>query len=328
MKNKIRAIVLLIFLSSVSIWGCLSAAALFYSDDYDVQLNEQLPVLLKSIESFIINPSLNHYKPLSIKQPSGVALIVHGLNVKPIRMIEIVYELSKMNIEVFSLSLQGHGSNFAKSANSKDEIARMDSFKAVSYKIWHDELSDAYEIARQQSIEKNVPLYFVGFSIGGLLGMDFFASNSQVWFDKLILFAPALAVKPFCFQLKILSFFPNYVIPSATPINYRANDGTPVAAYNVMFETISHFYQSNIAKTNIPILIFMDKKDEFVSADAMEKFVKNNHLDQWNICYIDNQTTRNRIYHHLIIDSQSVGNKTWANMVSQLQSHIKNLKNL
>jgi esterase/lipase len=325
MKNKTRAIVLLVFLCSLSIWGCLSAAALFYTDDYNVQLNEKLPVLLQSVETLKINSSLTRYKLLSKEQASGVAIVVHGLNVMPIRMIEIVHELSKMNIEVYSLSLQGHGSNFSKSVDLKDEIARMESFKAVSYTIWHDELSDAYEIARQQSIEKNVPLYFVGYSIGGLLGMDFFASNSQVHFDRLILFAPALAVKPFCFQLKILSYFPDYVIPSATPINYRANDGTPVAAYNVMFETISHFFQSNITKTNVPILIFMDKNDEFVSADALENFVSNNQLDQWNICYIDNQTTRNRIYYHLIIDSQSVGSKTWAKMVSNIHNHIHNL---
>ena len=326
MKNKARAIILLFFLCSVSIWGCLSAAALFYTDDYDVQLNVQMPDLLKSIETHKINASLTRYKRSSVKQTLGVAIIVHGLNVRPIRMIEIVHELSKMNIEVFSLSLQGHGRNFVKSADSKDEIARMDAFKTVSYKIWHSELSDAYKIARRQSNEKNVPLYFVGFSVGGLLGMDFFASNSQVHFDSLILFAPALTVKPFCFQVKVLSFFPDYVIPSATPTNYRANDGTPVAAYNVMFETISHFYQSNIEKTNVPILIFIDKNDEFVSADALENFIRTNHLNKWMISYIDNQTTRNRIYHHLIIDSQSVGNKTWTKMVAQLQRHIKNIE--
>jgi alpha-beta hydrolase superfamily lysophospholipase len=85
-----------------------------------------MPDLLKSIETHKINASLTRYKDLSVKQTSGVAIIVHGLNVRPIRMIEIVLELSKMNIEVFSLSLQGHGRNFVKSADSKDEIARMD----------------------------------------------------------------------------------------------------------------------------------------------------------------------------------------------------------
>jgi len=93
-----------------------------------------------------------------------------------------------------------------------------------------------------------------------------------------------------------------------------------------MFETISHFYQSNIEKTLVPILIFIDKNDEFVSADVLENFIRTNHLNKWMISYIDNQTTRNRIYHHLIIDSQSVGNKTWTKMVSQLQRHIKNIE--
>ena len=323
MKNKIKTKILLSVLCLFCIWGCLSAAALLYSDTYESQ-DQQPSKLLKSFETIQINSSLTRYKGLSTKQPSGVAIIVHGMNVRPLKMLEIVYELTKMDIEVFSLSLQGHGANNSKYDDSQDIVSRMDAFKAVSYNIWNKELTDAYEIARLQSSEKNVPIYFVGYSIGGLLGVDLLASNSKVQFDRLILFAPALTVKPYCFQLRMLSYFSNYVVPSATPRSYRANDGTPIAAYNVLFETISNFDQYNMSRINIPILVFIDKKDEFVSASALEKFVKQYHLDQWKICYIENQTKSKRVYHHLIIDSQSVGKKTWAKIVSRIQQHISN----
>jgi len=322
MKNKTKAIILLSILCPLSIWGCLSAAALFYTDAYELRRSKESSCMLESIETIRINPSLTRYKFLSKRESSGVAIIVHGLNVRPLKMFEIVHELTKMDIEVFSLSLKGHGTNYSKSADMQDVDARMNSFKSVSYNIWHEELASAYEVANLQSSEKNVPIYFVGYSIGGLLGVDLLASNSQIHFDKLVLFAPALTVKSYCFQLQILSYFSDFVIPSVSPRNYRANDGTPIAAYNVLFDTISRLNQSNISRTNVPILVFIDKKDEFVSAEALEKFVRKHKLNQWKICYIENQRNSNRVYHHLIIDSQSVGQKTWNSMVSQLKQHI------
>ncbi|ETR74147.1 MAG: hypothetical protein OMM_06493 [Candidatus Magnetoglobus multicellularis str. Araruama] len=66
----------------------------------------------------------------------------------------------------------------------------------------------------------------------------------------------------------------------------------------------------------------MDKADEFIYVDGLAQLVESNDLDQWKICYIENLTGKEHIYNHLIIDSVSVGQKTWSRMISQMHMHL------
>ncbi len=254
---------------------------------------------------------------------NGVALVIHGLNLKPGKMDAIIEHLLVSGIEVFNLSLYGHGKNYTHLENVPPPEARMASFKTVKYVTWQDEAYRAYELAQKRSELKNVPLIFIGFSLGGLIGPDMLTSDSDIKFDKMVLFAPALSIHLRAYTLKLLSSFPQLVLPSFSSEPYRANAGTPVAAYNSLFKAVSHFKRNISPKLNIPTLIFIDKKDELVSYKGLKKIKEDENLDQWEFYIVQKEgRSLKRTKSHLIIDRSSVGNHMWGKMITAISNHL------
>ena len=80
-------------------------------------------------------------------------------------------------------------------------------------------------------------MFLTAFSLGSLIGLDLFAFNPDVQFDRMVLFAPAIKVHGIIFLERVLSPFPRLVIPSLAPESYLSNKkGTPIAAYNALFD--------------------------------------------------------------------------------------------
>ena len=75
------------------------------------------------------------FKPTSSKKPVAVALIMHGLNVRPEMMEPVIAILNSAGIEALNVSLRGHGGNFMRrgSPPADEKRDRMESFKSVSY---------------------------------------------------------------------------------------------------------------------------------------------------------------------------------------------------
>ena len=196
------------------------------------------------------------------KKRRGVALVVHGLNLKPERMEAIIRCLNHFGIDALNLSLRGHGDNFLPRENIPEAEARLESFRTVDYKLWLQEVRRGYDRAKARAQQKSVPLYFIGYSLGGLLGCDLLLSSPETSFEGMILFAPALNVKAESYLLKAMMPFPNLVIDSLSPPRYRANRGTPMAAYKALFEAVNHFENNINRQLNRPTLLFIDEKDE------------------------------------------------------------------
>jgi alpha-beta hydrolase superfamily lysophospholipase len=204
------------------------------------------------------------YKIRKTKKSKGVALVVHGLNLRPKRMQSIIAELNDAGIDVLNLSLRGHGNNYLKNTNVSVDEARLESFRSVTYSIWLDEMYKAYLKVKERASKKGVPVFFIGYSLGGLMGCDLILSHPDVFYERMVLFAPSFNITVESYLLKALMPFPNIVIDSLSPISYRANGGTPMAAYKASFEAIEHF-EKNINDTlNQPTIIFIDEKDEFI----------------------------------------------------------------
>jgi alpha-beta hydrolase superfamily lysophospholipase len=141
---------------------------------------------------------------------NGVALVIHGLNLRPDKMNSIIALLTHSCIDVLNLSLRGHGGNYAKTANVDETKARMETFKTVSYKLWITETYRAYGLAENRSREKQVPLFLIGFSLGGLIGATLFAAYPDVYFNRMVLLAPAIYIHKIYFLkigLILLLFF-------------------------------------------------------------------------------------------------------------------------
>ena len=253
----------------------------------------------------------------------GVALVIHGLNGRPGKMESIIKQLTKAGIDCLNLSLRGHGTNYSDLKDAESDKARMDTFKTVSYPLWRSEAYDAYQLVKKTCNLYGVPMFFVGFSMGGLLGVDLFTSNSNVRFDKMVLFAPALKMRQRNYFLKIFSAFPKLVIPSMTHRSYLANSGTPMAAYNALFDMHQHFDNHPDPKINVPTVVFIDKHDELISFSGLQNMVRDQKLDQWEIHSVEKDKTATKIkMHHLIIDEASVGEKTWQKIVDITMTHL------
>jgi alpha-beta hydrolase superfamily lysophospholipase len=263
------------------------------------------------------------YRVNKLHKLKGVALVIHGLNLKPERMKSIISALNQADIDVLNLSLHGHGGNYIPRRHIDIDEQRLESFRTVTYEIWSNELYRAYTHIRKKADRKKVPLFLVGYSLGGLLGCDLLISRPDVFFDRMILFAPALNVTIESYLLKVLAPFPALVIDSLSPKSYRANDGTPMAAYKAVFETISHFETNISVRLNVPTIVFIDEKDEFVSCSQLKEMIAQKKLDQWQVQAIrKDDYVNNRTAHHLMIDEDSVGRNTWKHIVSAMKQHV------
>jgi alpha-beta hydrolase superfamily lysophospholipase len=266
---------------------------------------------------------MHWYNSKNSNEPKGVALVIHGLNLRPDKMDSIISRLTETGIDALNLSLRGHGENYFHDDESDSAEARLQSFKEVSYQLWIEETCYAYSVAKRRSDQQNVPLFLVGFSLGGLMGADLLATAPEVQYDKMVLFAPALKMHLRNYIIRVLSPFPGLSIPSLMLGSYQSNQKTPMAGYNALFESLNHFEKNAGPKLNIPTLVFIDKQDELVSYSGLKKMVENENLDQWQFYIVQKENTKGstKIY-HLIIDAPSTGENVWKDMMDAMAAHL------
>jgi esterase/lipase len=217
--------------------------------------------------------------------------------------------------------LKGH----ARLESEEVGDTRMDAFKAVSEDDWLHQSRQGFEHAAELAGALNVPIYFVGFSMGGLLGPYLLQSSKSIQFEKMILLSPAISIKTHAHLLKALSLFPGIVIPSSSPEYYRANRGTPIAGYNA-FYTVYGEFRKNVRpdRLNTSSLLFVHPRDEFVSESGLRKFRDRHQLSNWKIeSMAGNESPKDSLY-HLNIDEKSAGSKKWQHLWESVDSLLAN----
>ena len=270
------------------------------------------------------NFSIRWFNSQAPEKLKGVALVIHGLNLDPDRMRPIINSLTLAGIDVLGLSLRGHGENYAHRDDMDTAAARLETFKNVSYSLWANEAYLAFLLVQNRAQQKQVPVFLAAFSIGGLIGLDLLASNSDVQFDKMVLYAPAISLRATIYLERALSWVPRLVIPSLADDAYLANkSGTPVAAYNALFEALYHFEDNAGPKLNLPTLIFIDEQDEFIPLGGLKKLAEKNSLDQWKFYIVQKEEEMGtETFHHHIIDASSTGEKVWRDMKAATTRHL------
>ena len=119
-----------------------------------------------------------------------------------------------------------------------------------------------------------------------------------------------------------MSPFPRLVIPSLADDDYLSNEkGTPVAAYNALFEALYHFEDTVSPRLNVPTLIFIDKQDEFIPLGGLKTLVEEHGLNQWKF-YIVQKETGVGTFHHHIFDASSTGEGVWRDMMAATARHL------
>lgn len=253
----------------------------------------------------------------------AVALVVHGLNLNPTRMAAVIAALNEGGIDALRLSLRAHGDNFRQREGMDAVQSRLEDFKGVSRSLWFQETLKGCEEARKSAQENRVPLFLVGFSYGALIGLDLLAARPEVAFDRTMLFAPALSLRGWDHAIRLFALFPKMVIPALAPADYLANPGTPMAAYNALFETLDHFESRIGPKLNIPTLVVMDPGDELVSFDGLKRLAEEHHLNQWRFFPLHRRRSLlNGMLRHIVIDEASVGRHAWAEIRKEMIAHL------
>ncbi len=118
------------------------------------------------------------------------------------------------------------------------------------------------------------------------------------------------------------------MIPSLAPETYLANPkGTPIAAYNALFDGLDHFNQNADQKLNVPTLIFIDEQDEFIPLKKLKELVAEKNWHQWQFYLVNkDETAQQDYFYHHIIDADSTGQFVWQDMMAALMNHLFKVK--
>lgn len=246
-------------------------------------------------------------------KPEGVVLLVHGLNQKPSSWSDLIEYLNSINLHVYRLALKGHrGLTF-------------DDMHSVNAQVWQDELIAAHNEMQQHFC--SLPLYLVAYSLGSLVAVSVQLKAGQPLFDRQILLAPALAIRPYTrLALPLCTLLAH--LPSRSPRGYIANtEGTTAEAYRALFQLEKEVRQcGNFSIVNVPTQIMMRPDDELISYTATGRLLKKNKLDKWRLVPLVDDSCAKRCsfsYKHLIVDQRSAGGVIWGRMTAEIGRFLK-----
>ena len=233
----------------------------------------------------------------------AIVILVHGLNNQAKLMYPFAEEIAAKGYDVYIPVLDGHASDYNK-------------FKSIDKDDWLCNIKAAYEIAATEALNKNCRLYYVGFSLGGLLGTVAKAEDYIPDVERMILLAPALEMTFFSSLMRPLLYFNlKFAIPSKAPGSYRAHPFLPIKAYRTLFELKDQLNENISKKINIPSLVFIDKKDELVSFKKLLNFISKNRLGNWEVKLLTSKKKKG--IHHMIADPYYAGEQNWQLIVNE-----------
>jgi esterase/lipase len=237
----------------------------------------------------------------------AVALVMHGLNQKPLRMNEFSRAMASHGILAVRGVLTGHGG----------EPERM---KTVTREQWLADTHRAYCLAETIAQKHRVPLVGIGFSLGALLITDLATSPeySRIEFERVFYLAPAITPSWFGRLVRVFRPFPSLPIPSGNRSDNRSSFLTPVQAYSALFESSDEVQKSGFEKTRFPGLVYIDPKDELVSVGDLQSLIqKKPTVAPWRIELVTRgEDAPLKDHHHSIFESRFLGKKAWDRLVS------------
>jgi putative Ca2+/H+ antiporter (TMEM165/GDT1 family)/esterase/lipase len=246
--------------------------------------------------------------------PKAFVLVAHGLNLKPSKM-RALSELVCNDQSEYScrvLSLPGH------------EELGTSRMRKVTADAWKKRILDEVQQIEKLAQEHQVPAYFIGYSLGALMGEWAITQQAGPVFDKVVLIAPAIASHAFTRIAKYLPMTGGMMLPSKNHPDYRANKGTSLAAYRSMFRIMDEFRSSELHGVNIPTFVFLNQNDELVSHRKLIQWMDAARLSHWRVEFVSGlQPSIRPSYEHLMIDESSMGSAAWADMSGKIVDFLR-----
>jgi alpha-beta hydrolase superfamily lysophospholipase len=226
-------------------------------------------------------------------------------------MLPFIAWLNEHGSDVYLLTLTGH----------EGEGANM---KTVTATHWQQDVLRGYGVALQAAQSMKLPLFFFGYSLGGLLGQSVIRLGKGIGsFTKQVLIAPAITIRARSYLLRGLFFLgPQYLLPSYTPPSYRVHAGLPLGIYRILF-TEEKKWNAYPEKFPVPTLIIIDPKDELISYRKLKRITQRDNRDLVEIVELDPHLDhRAGRYHHLILDEATMGERNWIMATSAMRRFL------
>jgi pimeloyl-ACP methyl ester carboxylesterase len=245
----------------------------------------------------------------------AVVILAHGLNLRPQKMDGWSKILSSHGAQIIRFALYGH----------TGDLAHMQS---VTPDVWRAQFDEVVNIAKIRAEEDGVPIYFIGFSLGALVGLEWLSRQPPDGdgFKKMVLIAPALSVPWYSrFAIKMLSAFgTGFMLPSRSPEDYRANKGTSVAAYQALFQLKEALEQNNYQNANVDTLVIIDRDDELVDSGDIRSTITQHQLSNWTLEMVDNRFAYTTYgFRHLLVDENAMGKELWGDLSRMVLRHLR-----
>ncbi|MGM0633205.1 MAG: alpha/beta hydrolase [Pseudomonadota bacterium] len=256
---------------------------------------------------------------LSAENARAVVVVTHGFNLAPDIMTGLGRLLQEEQMDVLQLSLAGHSPSLTAEQRI-EEMAVMTGFDT-----WQSNMDQAIMEASERANALNVPLYLLGFSMGGLLSVDHLNRHPDSDVEAMVLLAPALSLRWTSWLLRPLGALPDFLLPSVGPDEYKANEYMPVSAYEALYEGVAQLEeQIRPERLDIPALLLISPEDELVSGEGLEEFITENGLDRWQLHRVDNATGDDDVLEHVIVDRNALGDSTWEWVTSRIIAFLDN----
>lgn len=250
--------------------------------------------------------------PTTLPHITAVMLVVHGFNNRPAIMLPLIKWFNGNGSEVWLVCLTGHRDTAMDPA-------------AITTQVWKEEMLTGYREARKTADLHKVPLYFLGYSLGALLGQTMLVLPAKkAPFDKQVLLAPAVALRRRVVLLRLFCAVGRPAsLPSLTPEAYRVNAMLPLQAYRVLFGEEAKLQSVANSQLNLPTLVILDPKDELISASKLRQWIHRSALSNYRVVYLnDSLTGRQTRFHHLLVDEQTMGKENWALATAEMKQFL------
>lgn len=247
------------------------------------------------------------------EKPQFIAIVVHGLNLKPSKMAALEKLLLEKGGAVLRVALEGHRGSLEEQ-------------KIVTWSSWQDQFHEHYCLAQEIAKKHRVPLINLSFSLGALVSLGHVANQEHWPYRKAIFIAPAAWIHWYGKIPAWFSFLGRGLgIPSKNLKDYRAEDTTSMAAYEAMANGRNEVAEISATILKNEALVIIDPDDELVSLKKTKEFIAEKGLeDFWQIFQVNNnETTLKKSYHHLIIDEPSLGTNQWNALQQRLSDFLE-----
>lgn len=249
----------------------------------------------------------------------GFVLVAHGLNLKPSRMLPLAETVcnARTGLACRILVLPGH----AEGGDSGMSRVTKDLWKTSMI----TEIGEFTRLTRSGSSSKKdqKPAYFLGFSLGALVGPWAIQQLPEQPFNKLILLAPPLETRLYARAALLVPGPSTMMIPSKNHPDYRVNSGTSLGAYRALFALQDESRDGEQSRLNVETLALINPRDELVSASGLRKRVAASGWSKWRVETIPPLHSRlEPVYQHLFIDEPSMGSEGWKWAQSQITEFL------